>query len=80
LTQPRFFTVFSVIMMVAQPIGFAAAGPLVEIIGIRTWLVAVGAVQAAVVLGLLLPPSVRCLERTFAEVKGAFLEEHHEST
>jgi len=74
--QGRFFTVFGVIMMVAQPLGFAVAGPLVELIGIRTWLVAVGALQAAVVLGLLLLPSVRRLETTFVQVKDGFQEEH----
>jgi DHA3 family macrolide efflux protein-like MFS transporter len=68
--QGRFFTIFGMIMMGAQPIGFAVAGPLVEVIGIRTWLVAVGILQAAVVLGLLLLPSVRQLEEAFAQVKG----------
>lgn len=72
--QGRFFTTFGVIMMIAQPIGFALAGKLVEIVGIRAWLAGVGVLQVVVALGLLLVPSIRRLEPTFAAAKARLLD------
>jgi DHA3 family macrolide efflux protein-like MFS transporter len=76
--QGRVYTFSGVLILLAQPLGFAFAGPLAGAVGLRTWLVAVGIVQAAVVLGLMLLPSVRGLETTFSRIKADRAEGSHQ--
>jgi len=61
----RFFSVFGAILMLAQPLGFAVAGPIAEAIGIRTWILWVGILQVVIISALLFFPSVRRLETMF---------------
>jgi DHA3 family macrolide efflux protein-like MFS transporter len=61
----RFYAVLGTIMMLAQPFGFALAGPVADIIGIRAWILWVGILQVAIISGLLLFPSVRRIEEMF---------------
>jgi len=61
----RFYAVFGTIIMLAQPLGFALAGPVAETIGIRTWILWVGVLQVIIISGLLLFPSIRRLEEMF---------------
>jgi len=61
----RFYAVLGSIMMLAQPLGFALAGPVADAIGIRTWILWVGILQVVIISGLLVFPSVRRLEQMF---------------
>jgi MFS transporter, DHA3 family, macrolide efflux protein len=60
--QGRVFTLIGSLATAMSPVGLAIAGPMSDVIGVRTWFIIGGAVTAVMALSSYLTPAIRSIE------------------